>query len=403
MTSRTPKRVLIVHDYAGSRGGAEIVVQDLRRALVERDIDARVLASDADGRNPEPRPEYVFRGSTGRMRALRETANPSLVLAARRALQRFDPDIVHLHMFLTQVSPLILPLVRRRCVIWTPHEFRPICPKGTRLLTSGKQCEERVGRACLREGCFSVGGLAPRLVQLSLLGRWRSAVDRVISPSRSFARQLLRHGISCNVVIPHPVRIPAVTRSLDRTPRIGYAGRLVPEKGVDVLIRAMARLKGAAGEAQLVILGEGPERPGLAKLAGELGLTERVRFKGRVPHDDVDRELRTAWIQVVPSIWAEPFGLVTVEAMARGTAVVASSIGAQPEIVQHERTGILVPEGDPSSLATAIQELLENRERVEQMGDLGRERAREVYAIGPITDRLLDLYSDALESSAAGS
>ncbi len=317
MTLPTVERVLLVHDYAGSRGGAELVVHDLRNALRARGVDARLLSSDADGPDPKPPSDYLFRGSTGSARALREVANPSLIRTARRVLAEFDPQVVHLGMFLTQVSPMILPLVADRAVVWVPNEFRPICPKGSRLLPDRSPCEHEVGRACLREGCFRLKGLAPRMVQLGLLSRWRGAVDRVVSPSRSFANDLARHGLQCDAVIPHPAPDLEASTSLTTRPQIGFAGRLVPDKGVDVLIRAMGLLRGVGADAYLTVLGDGPERTRLEGLVTDPGLGDCVDFVGHVTRDEVQRRLSGAWLQAVPSLWAEPFGLVTVEAMAR--------------------------------------------------------------------------------------
>ena len=141
------ERVLLIHDYAGTRGGAELVIQDLRTALRNRGIDARLMASTADPFDQGSAPDYPFRGSTGNLRALRETVNLDAVRVARRTVREFAPQVVHLGMILTQASPAILPVVKSQPVILNVTEFRLVCPKGTRSLPDGRLCPHPVGRA----------------------------------------------------------------------------------------------------------------------------------------------------------------------------------------------------------------------------------------------------------------
>jgi hypothetical protein len=199
------ERVLLVHDYAGLRGGAEHVIQDLRSGLRARGIDARLMASDADPFDAATAPDYGFRGSTGRARALRETWNPDAVRVARRAVADFAPQVVHVGMFLTQASPAVLPEFRGRPVLWVANEYRVICPRGTRLLPGGAACEHAPGRACLTTGCFTPRGVVPRLVQLRLLRRAWPGVAMVVAPSRAFADECTRQGVRVDAVVPNAV------------------------------------------------------------------------------------------------------------------------------------------------------------------------------------------------------
>src|SRR5690606_20495241 len=98
--------------------------------------------------------------------------------------------------------------------------------------------------------------------------------------------------------------------------------------------------------ARLRVVGEGPERPALEALARSLGLDGAVSFRGWVSPADVEHELADAWAQVVPSLWAEPLGLIALEAIVRGVPVIASAAGGLGEIVEHGRSGLLFPNGD---------------------------------------------------------
>lgn len=385
----TIQRVLLINDYAGTRGGAELVMMDLREGLRRCGVDARLLTSDVDLRAPEGMPDYRFDGITGRARALRETVNPAAVRTTRRVLREFAPQVVHLGMFLTQASPAILPLCSAVPTVWMPNEHRATCPTGTRWLPRQAQCEHAPGRACLAEGCLTVQGLAPRLIQLGLLRRWRSAIDAVVPPGEAMADALRAHGWTVAESIPHPV--PASTMPLGPTEPglIGYAGRLAPGKGVEVLLAAVGEL---SVSWRLCIVGDGPERARYEALAGALGISDRVVFHGQVSRDEVQRLLAPAVVQVVPSTWNEPFGLVTIEAMARGTIVVASRVGGMAGLVVDGDTGFLVPPGDSAMLARQLAMVLEEPVRLRAMREAAR-RAVAPWTVDAIARRFLHLYA----------
>jgi glycosyltransferase involved in cell wall biosynthesis len=115
----------------------------------------------------------------------------------------------------------------------------------------------------------------------------------------------------------------------------------------------------------------------------------------------MERALEGAWVQAVPSIMEEPFGLVAAEAMMRGTAIVASGHGGLAEIVRHGETGLLVTPNDPSSLAAALAALLADRERCEFLGRAGHAFATERLTREACAERFLDAYRRIREERAA--
>jgi glycosyltransferase involved in cell wall biosynthesis len=159
---------------------------------------------------------------------------------------------------------------------------------------------------------------------------------------------------------------------------IASAGRLIPEKGFDVLLEAFAGLPQKRGVA-LVVAGTGPDRRRLESLAGELGIAEEVRFLGLVA--DMPSFWRTADIAVVPSSQStESFGMVAVEAMACGCPVVASDSGALPQVVG-PLAGTVVPRGDAEALTRALESLVVDSHKRCVMGQAARERCVRRYDI----------------------
>jgi glycosyltransferase involved in cell wall biosynthesis len=166
-------------------------------------------------------------------------------------------------------------------------------------------------------------------------------------------------------------------------PRVLTLGRLVPRKGVDTVIQALARLPAAelvvAGGPQRARLDADPEVGRLRAIARAMGVAHRVTFTGQVAHDDVPALLRSADV-VVSDPWYEPFGIVPLEAMACGTAVVASAVGGHLDTVADGVTGLLVPPRDPAALAARLDHLLAAPERRQALGRAGAARARARYS-----------------------
>ncbi len=114
----------------------------------------------------------------------------------------------------------------------------------------------------------------------------------------------------------------------------------------------------------------------------------------------MEREAAGAWVQVVCSNWAEPFGLVAAEGLMRGTAVIASKCGGLQDIVEHEVSGLLVPPGDAAALAGALKRLLGDREMAERMGAAGRKAAQARFAASVCLDQLERVYTAMIASGA---
>jgi glycosyltransferase involved in cell wall biosynthesis len=178
-------------------------------------------------------------------------------------------------------------------------------------------------------------------------------------------------------------------------PVIACVSRLAPEKGIDVLVHAHARL---GRDALLVLVGDGPEMARCRALAFELGVAERVRFLGL--RRDVPALLAACDLAVAPSLAPEGFGLSVVEAMAAGKPVVVSDAGAMPELIDRGRCGTVVPRGDAQALADAIGRLLDGPVFAAELGRAGRQRARERYSLERWLERTAELYASVVPALA---
>jgi D-inositol-3-phosphate glycosyltransferase len=182
-----------------------------------------------------------------------------------------------------------------------------------------------------------------------------------------------------------------------RRHRIGVVARLVPRKGVDTAVEALGLLAASGrDDVELVVVGGGdpadpaqPERDRLQALAVQLGVADRVVFRGAVAHDRLPEVIRSLDALVcVP--WYEPFGIVPLEAMACGVPVVGAAVGGLLDTVTHEVTGLHVPPRDPRAVAAALARLLEDPALAARLGASARRRVERTYTwerVAALTER----------------
>ncbi len=390
-------RILLVNDYGAPHYGAELQMLGLRDGFRRRGHEVMLFSSRA-----LLVPDIALEadatcfGSTSRLQVLSQAANPSAYFGLRRALRRFRPDVVHVRMFLWQLSPLILPLLRRVPSLYQAVVYKDVCPKGSKLLPDGTPCTDPYGRACLRHGCVSAPTWAATMTQLALLSRWRGAFTRIIALSGPMRDVLQAGGLEDVGVVHNGVAERPMRPALSDPPVAAYAGRLSAEKGVGVLLQAFAAASPAVPGARLLIAGNGPEAGALRQRAEALGIAGQVEWLGHLPRAALEQRFGAAWVQAVPSLWQEPFGNVNAEAMMRGTALVASNVGGASDIVVNGETGLLVPPGDVDALADALRRTLGNREEADRLGVAARQTALETLSQERMLDRFLQLYADII-------
>jgi glycosyltransferase involved in cell wall biosynthesis len=178
---------------------------------------------------------------------------------------------------------------------------------------------------------------------------------------------------------------------------VGAVARLSPEKGLDVLLRAAARLLDGGRALRVVLAGDGPLRGALERLAGRLGIERSVDFLGEVPYEQVPAVLARLDIFALPSR-AEGFGVAALEAQAMELPVAGSNVHGIPDVVEHERTGLLVPPGDPEALAAAIARLAGDPALRAALGRAGRKLVQERYRWEENTAQMERLYGHLLRT-----
>jgi glycosyltransferase involved in cell wall biosynthesis len=202
---------------------------------------------------------------------------------------------------------------------------------------------------------------------------------KVITPSEYLRRMVIGWGVAPErvVVVPNGVHLEHAEAFASRPRTLSpldliFVGRLVNWKGVDHLLKALVGLQ----EVSLSIVGDGPEQDNLIRQAGALGLSQIVKFCGRLPREEVIRKMSASHVLVLPSSY-EGLSHVLLEAGAIGLPCIASDSGGNPEVILHGKTGLLVRYGDVEQLRTAIVRLRDDEPLRSRLATGARERGRE--------------------------
>jgi glycosyltransferase involved in cell wall biosynthesis len=179
---------------------------------------------------------------------------------------------------------------------------------------------------------------------------------------------------------------------------IFFAGRIVPEKGIQVLLDAFMKVKYHYNDVKIVIAGKGPMMDELKQKAYDLGIADRVYFTGLLNDKQITKMYRCIDVAVFPSTY-EPFGIVALEGMLAGAATVVSDSGGLNEIVSHRIDGMKSYAGNPNSLADSILECLYDEQLCAQMAKKAQEKVVKEFNWDTISKKTMDVYKEAIKMS----
>jgi len=306
----------------------------------------------------------------------RSRMDPAIPIKLVRAVRAYRPQIVHAHLVVS-------------CML--AEWFRMFFPRGTRVVchlhnlhaAHGEDLyqdylEHRLYKFC--DGVIACSAAVARSLRSRPSGcRVRIAVVPNALPESSFTGLSRSAGLAAR----RALRIPA------HTPIVLCVGRLVVQKNFRYALDVFAKLR-ETHDALLLMAGDGQERVLLTDYAHELGIAGHVRFLGF--RGDIPQLMHAADLLLVTST-EEAFGLVIVEAAARGFPTVATPFAAAHEVIRDGKTGVLIPYGDPAAGATTLAELLDDRERLDAMGEAALRFARARFTTREMARRLLKFYA----------
>jgi len=316
-------------------------------------------------------------------------------------LNKEHVDIVHLHNIYHQISPSILPVIKKKKIpiVMTLHDYKLICPNYTLFHHGGVHDEDSLGwyLSCVKNKCFKNSRWQSALVTAEMIFHhkimkyYEKDVDLLLAPSLFIRNKFIEHGWKKEKIIhlPYTINFNSFEYIAEDKGYVAYVGRLVEEKGLQVLLEA-AKI---TPEIKYKIAGTGPLMQDLLTIIKKekLNNVQLVGFKiGR----DLREFLGGARLVVVPSIWYEVYGIVILEAKAMGKPVVGSRIGGIPEILPKE---LLVEPGNAEDLARTVSFwYTETEERRKEMGRRMREEVKKENDPEDHVKKILEIYKQLI-------
>jgi glycosyltransferase involved in cell wall biosynthesis len=315
---------------------------------------------------------------------------------------RERPAVVHFHNTFPLLSPAVYYAARRAgaAVVQTLHNYRFLCPAAT-LFRDGRPCEDCVGHlpwpgvlhGCYRGSWTASAGIAAMLGFHRLRQTFSRQVDAFIVLNEFARQKFLRGGLP-------PEKLFLKPNFVDPDPSFGdggetflFAGRLSPEKGIEILLAAWRE---SPDLPLLKIAGDGPLR---AAVLDQIGSIKNAEYLGRIPHAEVLAAMKSSKALIQPSTWYEMFPVNVVEAFACGLPVIASDAGALPEIVSNRTNGLLFQSGNSKDLGRKVRLLASDSGLCCTLRKHARQ-AFERYYQGDLNVRLLvQIYENAIQSS----
>jgi glycosyltransferase involved in cell wall biosynthesis len=385
--------LFLTHSFPRSEGDAAgSFILRLAVALRREDVNVRVVAPAGPGLPASEAIEGIgverFRYAPRRYEKLAYTGNMAGDVAsswtaklaligflgsdfvhAVRAKRSFEPDLVHAHWWFPNgvVGTWLGGLAR--------------IPLVTTLHGSDVRLVRTVGVA---KSLF--GHVLNHSAAVTTVSSWLKEETEALAP-----------GIHPTVA-PMPVATDLFAPGSSRDgQRLLFVGRLNKQKGLEHLLNALASMK---APASLDVVGEGPERAAMKQVVQQLGLASRIRWHGQLSQSELPHLYQRAAAVVIPSV-DEGLGLVAVEALLCETPVVAFDSGGLRDVIQHEKTGLLVKAGDRAALATALDDLLARDGRGSQLGRAGRLYALSAFAPESAARRYAEIYRRVLGANAS--
>ncbi len=405
-------RILTANKFYFVKGGTERYLFELIRILEERGHSVVPFAMEHPlNEESEYADMFVshvrFDARRGIGGCFRTAARVIHSVEARRKIEalvrRTRPDVAHLHNIAHQLSPSIIYGLRAEGVpiVQTLHDHKLICPN-YQMFVHGQPCERcadwRYYNACVHR-CMHGSVVWSALVAFEayarkLIGTYSRHVGVFIAPSRSLMDRMIAHGVDPGKIVhlPHAIELDNYEPRFESDGYAVYVGRLSLGKGLETLLEALALSPGIVFK----VIGDGPLADDLRMTAEQRGL-RNVEFVGYRTGKELRTLLRGAQFVVMPSECFENSPLAVYEACAYGKAVIGSTMGGIPELIEDGETGLLFAPGDVCELASTLAALWNDPERSIRMGKEARRRAEREYAPDHHYEQIMSIYERVMQ------
>lgn len=396
-------RIILAHNYyrSSAPSGENQVFEAEHRLLENQKHIVKTFCRNSD--------ELQVEGVLGALKGAASTLwNPFSAHDVRQCVNRFKPNVVHVHNTFPLLSPSIFSAVGNRAArVLTLHNYRLYCPAAIPM-RDGRVCtvclDKRSATSAMRYGCYRSSRLAtlPLATSVGLhrrLGTWSHQVDAFIALTEFQRDIMIDAGLPRSLVHVKPNFFPGKPKIIPwvaRRPSVVFVGRLSEEKGIKTLVEAWTRWGSSAPELRIV--GDGPLRVELENKA-RLAKDVPIVFLGQISAVSAQEEIAKSQLLVLPSIWFEGFPMVLREAFALGTPAAVSNIGPLPTIVRDGENGVVFSPKNPSSTLMIIRNALETEGLLQSLGVGARQSFERLYTEEVNYDKLRSIYDQAVQVS----
>lgn len=396
-------KILLVNKFHYLKGGSEKYYFELAQLLKSKGHEVAFFSMKNEKNIKTTDKEYfvdeIDLNSGNKLKALDVIYSNKNKEIMEKALDDFNPDIVHLNNFQRQLSASIIePIVKRNIpIVYTAHDMQAICPASA-MLYNGVICEECIEKgyySCIKKNCIKDSKLK------SILGiieakyyrthKIYEKIDYIIAPSTFIKNQLIKGKLKCNKIETlhnFVIKGPVIQKCEDK----GHAfffGRLSVEKGIINLIEATKKCE----NAKLLIAGDGPEKENIQKYIQKNNLQERVKLLGFLNKDEIRNRIMESKMVIIPSIWYENCPYSILETMEIGKPLIGSRIGGIPELIKENENGFLYKYDDVEELSKCMKKLFDDEELVRIQGAKSRELFEKNYTEDMYYNKIIEIYN----------
>ena len=417
-------KILLANKYYYLKGGAERHLFDLKE-LLEQNGHKTIPFAMQDNKNVNSAYSKYFvnpvnlEKSSFSLDGLKAAGRIIYSFEAKSNIEKLinheKPDIAHIHNIYHQISPSILTSIKNAGIpiVMTVHDFKLMCPNYI-FYTQDRVCERCKKYKyynCVLHKCVKDSYMASKVNMFEMylhrfLKIYKNNIVLYICPNQFVKDKLIEFGFSSNKikVLPHftnfdinnPHTKPINNKFKDFTENIKnhilpnnknlpknteqvidsddymlYFGRLSKEKGIKTLFEAIKKIKNK--QIKLKLAGLGPQEKELKDYVIKQGLQRRIEFLGFLQEEKLSETIHNSLFTVLPSVFYETFGLTVLESHNHNKPIIASRLGALPELIEEGKTGVLFKSGNSNDLAEKIDTMLQDRENIDNMGKLGKE------------------------------
>ncbi len=392
-------KILVINDSCKEVGGAETYIFGIIKLLRKEGHEVCLFSYDYENRKDEN--SLVIKHTKKKSKFLfhRFIFNSKVYSGLKQYIKEIRPDVIHMHNNYAYSNSVLLALRKFDIpVIHHVHDWGIICPTAWSVYKKNLQvCKsvEGIQVKCLTSGCLPLHHWILTYFRNKIrIKLERKMIDLFIAPSIKLRDYLKEHDLTPVIWLPHFIEFENLKINIPKKNILLYVGALGVNKGVEYLIKAFFLIKEKVKDAELHIVGDGPERENLEKLAKELNVD--VKFFGKIAHNNVIEAYGKAKIFVMPSIWMENSPFVLYEALSTGKPVIASNRGGIVDLVRDGVNGFIVEPANSRDIAKKTIKLLKDKTLLKQYSLNSQKIIQEEFTTEKHLKYLNNIYKDIL-------